>query len=236
MPNILLVEDDKTIRLALQFSLTHEGYEVTVAADGVQGLDIAQSGGPDLILLDVMLPKLSGLEVARALREAGDDVPIIMLTALDRESDKIAGLDAGADDYVTKPFSTAELLARVRANLRRHGATHAQTSERIVAGALEIDPVATRVYVGGSPVRLRHKEYLLLFALASRSGALCTRQWLSQEVWGEAFLPTSRTIDTHIRRLRKAIERDGWTYIHTEHGMGYRFEAKRAGESLGETQ
>lgn len=226
MPSILLVEDDKTIRLALGFTLTNEGYELTVATDGAQGLEMARTADPDLILLDIMLPKLSGLEVARLLRNDGNKVPIIMLTALDQEADKIAGLDAGADDYVTKPFSTAELLARVRANMRRRTRTDADKPTQIDTGELHMDLAAARVLVKGSPVRLRKKEYQLLFALASRPGVLCTRQWLSREIWGEAFLPTSRTIDTHIKRLRKAIDHDGWTYIHTEHGMGYRFEPR----------
>lgn len=226
MPSILLVEDDKTIRLALGFTLTNEGYELTVATDGAQGLEMARTADPDLILLDIMLPKLSGLEVARLLRNDGNKVPIIMLTALDQEADKIAGLDAGADDYVTKPFSTAELLARVRANMRRRMRPDADRPAQIDAGELHMDLAAARVLVKGSPVRLRKKEYQLLFALASRPGVLCTRQWLSREIWGEAFLPTSRTIDTHIKRLRKVIDHDGWTYIHTEHGMGYRFEPR----------
>lgn len=226
MSSILLIEDDKTIRLALGFTLTNEGYELTVATDGAQGLEAARTGNPDLILLDVMLPKLSGLEVARLLRNDGSRVPIIMLTALDQETDKVAGLDAGADDYVTKPFSTAELLARVRANMRRRMGPEVDRPSQIDAGELHMDLDAARVLVQSSPVKLRKKEYQLLFALASRPGMLCTRQWLSREIWGEAFLPTSRTIDTHIKRLRKAIERDGWTYIQTEHGMGYRFEPR----------
>ncbi len=174
-----------------------------------------------------MLPKLSGLEVARQLRNDGSKVPIIMLTALDQETDNVAGLDAGADDYVTEPFSTAELLARVRANMRRRVESSAERPSQIDAGALHMDLNAARVLVSGNSVKLRKKEYQLLFALPSRPGVLCTRQWLSREVWGEAFLPTSRTIDTHIKRLRKAIDRDDWTYIHTEHGMGYRFEPRR---------
>ena len=226
-PHILLIEDDKTIRMALEFSLTRAGYEVTVASDGAAGLDAARHTSPDLILLDILLPKLSGTDVARTLREEGSDVPIIMLTALDREEDKVAGLDAGADDYMTKPFSTEELLARIRAHLRRMKHAQEAPSGTIEAGLLSIDIDAMRVCVAGKPVKLRSKEYALLIALASRRGALCTRPWISQEVWGETFLPTSRTIDTHIRRLRKAIEGDGWTYIQTEHGMGYRFEARR---------
>lgn len=227
MPSILLVEDDKSIRMALEYALTRAGYEVTSVANGLEALKVAHATEPDLILLDVLLPKRSGIEVARELREAGDHVPIIMLTALDRDEDKVAGLDAGADDYVTKPFSTPELLARIRANLRRSYADNKHLPVLIEAGPLVIDTLATRVTLDGKVLRLRSKEYTLLVALASHAGALCTRQWLAQEVWGEVFLPTSRTIDTHIRRLRKALSGSGWTFIQTEHGMGYRFEAMR---------
>ena len=228
MADILLVEDDKTIRITTEFALTREGYAVTCAADGATGLASAREAKPDLVLLDVMLPKMTGIEVARALREAGDEVPIIMLTALDGDADKVRGLDAGADDYITKPFSTAELLARVRAHLRRsqlHGQAPGEDA-RIEAGQLCIDKGAARVLVAGQPVELRSKEYALLVALAQRPGKLCTRQWIAEQVWDEEFLSTSRTIDTHVRRIRKAINRDGWTYIQTAHGMGYRFEAR----------
>ncbi len=227
MANILLVEDDQTIRLTVEFALTQEGYGVTTASDGAQGLKAAEEGCPDLILLDLMLPEVSGLDVARTLREEGVKTPIIMVTALDEEEDKIAGLDAGADDYITKPFSTKELLARIRANIRRAGIQTSRQSGVIEAGDLKIDLDGTRVYLDGEPVDLRSKEYALLVALASRSGALCSRQWLSEEIWGEEFLATSRTIDTHIRRIRKAIEGGDYTYIQTVHGMGYRFEVIR---------
>lgn len=229
MARILLVEDDKTIQMALEYALTRADYEVTSVSDGASALEAARIGEPDLILLDIMLPKLSGIEVAQRLRDEGSDVPIIMLTALDRDEDKVAGLDAGADDYMTKPFSTTELLARIRANLRRV-AREGHTGGVIEAGELVVDVDAARVTVAGTPVRLRSKEFALLVALATRRGALCSRQWLTQEVWGEAFLPTSRTIDTHVRRLRQAIERNGWSYIQTERGMGYRFEATREGD------
>lgn len=225
MPSILLVEDDQTIRITVEFALTKAGYAVTTATDGEAALECAYKVNPDLILLDLMLPRLSGLEVARDLRAHNDEVPIIMLTALDREEDKIRGLDAGADDYITKPFSTDELLARIRANMRRAGVSTSQHAGTIKAGELEIDVDAARVRVAGKVVDLRTKEYKLLVALASRPGALATRQWLAEEVWGEEFLSTSRTIDTHVRRIRKAIDKDGWTYIQTAHGMGYRFEA-----------
>ncbi len=229
MARILLVEDDKTIQMALEYALTRADYEVTSVSDGASALEAAHIGEPDLILLDIMLPKLSGIEVAQRLRDEGSDVPIIMLTALDRDEDKVAGLDAGADDYMTKPFSTTELLARIRANLRRV-VREGHAGGVIEAGELVVDVDAARVTVAGTPVRLRSKEFALLVALATRRGALCSRQWLTQEVWGEAFLPTSRTIDTHVRRLRQAIERNGWSYIQTERGMGYRFEATREGD------
>lgn len=231
MARILLVEDDETIRMALQFALGKAGYDVAVAEDGAEGLLRAQNEEPDLILLDIMLPGFSGIHITRTLRQAGNRTPIILLTALDQESDKVTGLEAGADDYVTKPFSMVELQARIRANLRRVGIEAERSLKRIEAGDLVIDPASMRVTAGGAPVRLRQKEYELLFALASRNGSLCTRAWLSQEVWGEAFLPTSRTLDTHIRRLRQAIDGRGWSYIHTEHGMGYRFEPHREGDA-----
>ncbi len=232
MADILLVEDDKTIRITVEFALTREGYAVTCAEDGAAGLESARETRPDLVLLDVMLPEMTGIEVARTLRYEGDEVPIIMLTALDGDEDKVRGLDAGADDYITKPFSTTELLARVRAHLRRSHA-HGQGAgdgARIEAGELLIDKEAARVLVAGQPVELRSKEYALLVALAQRPGMLCTRQWIAEQVWNEEFLSTSRTIDTHVRRIRKAINRDGWTYIQTAHGMGYRFEARHEEE------
>ncbi len=229
MPSILLVEDDKSIRLAVEFALVKTGYEVNTAADGEAGLQIAYATNPDLILLDLMLPKKSGFEVARDLRTHHDDVPIIMLTALDREEDKIKGLDAGADDYVTKPFSTDELMARIRANMRRTQSAPPKNKGIIVAGEMSIDLDDAVVTVANERVSLRSKEYQLLVTMASRPGALCTRQWLLKEIWGEGFIGTSRTIDTHVRRIRKAIEKDGWTYIQTEYGMGYRFTAMQNG-------
>lgn len=234
MSSILLAEDDQTIRIALEFALTKAGYAVTSASDGKAALESALTTHPNLIVLDLMLPKMSGFEVAEKLRARNDDVPIIMVTALDRDEDKIHGLDIGADDYITKPFSTDELLARIRANLRRAQTQSIQPSGVIETGELVIDLDRARVSVKGKPVKLRTKEYQLLVAMASREQALCTRQWLAQEVWGEEFLSTSRTIDTHVRRIRKAIECDGWTYIQTAHGMGYRFEAKHDNEAADE--
>ncbi len=225
MQTILLIEDDPTIRLATEFALTRSGYAVSTCDNGADGLVAAREIHPDLILLDIMLPGMDGFEVAATLRTGDTATPIIMLTALAQDADKVRGLDAGADDYITKPFSTEELLARIRANLRRASAHSMPTGGMLEFGDLTIDVGSSRVSVAGRPVELRGKEYALLLALASRPGALCRRQWLTSEVWNEEFLQTSRTIDVHIRRIRKAIEEpSAFTYIHTVHGMGYRFE------------
>ena len=231
MATILLAEDDQTIRMTVEFALVKAGYEVTAVADGETALQAAYSAHPDLILLDLMLPRKSGFEVASDLRAHNNNVPIIMVTALDQEQDKIHGLDAGADDYITKPFSVNELLARIRANLRRAQAKTMEHGSIITAGEMTIDVDNAVVTIAGKPVSLRNKEYRLLVAMAQRRGALCTRQWLSEEVWGESFVNSSRTIDTHVRRVRKAIDADGWTYIQTVQGMGYRFEPRNKTEA-----
>lgn len=228
MATILLIEDDPTIRLTMEFALTRAGYAVSSCADGAEGLAHALEFQPDLILLDIMLPGMNGFDVAATLRRTDQDTPIIMLTALESDADKVRGLDAGADDYMTKPFSSEVLLARIRANMRRAQAHHPQVHGTMEFGDLTIDTDDARVRVKGQPAELRSKEYALLVALASRSGALCRREWLAQEVWQEDHLATSRTIDVHIRRIRQAIENPSdYTYIHTVHGMGYRFETKR---------
>lgn len=226
MNTILLVEDDPTIRLTMEFALSREGHAVISAADGREALKKYKESRPDLILLDLMIPKVPGLEVARLIRLDDTHTPIVMVTALGEDDDIVAGLDAGADDYLTKPFSTKELLARVRAQLRRVEAVGGVVERApLEFGSLSIDVEAARVHVAGEEVKLRVKEYGLLVALASRPGALATRQWLSHEVWGEEFLTTSRTIDVHVRRLRSAIEPySSWEFIQTVHGMGYRFQ------------
>lgn len=226
MATILVVEDDPIIRSTVEYALKRSGFETHGAANGNEALEAASATEPDLVLLDLMLPGINGYEVAERLRAGGRDMPIIMVTALDQERDKVRGLDAGADDYITKPFSMEELLARVRANLRRARAKEVLAREEALeAGDLRIEPKSFRAFVKDSPAKLRVKEFQLLVALASRPGALCTRHRLAEEVWGYEFLPSSRTIDVHIRRLRQAIE-DGsdFVYIHTVHGMGYRFE------------
>lgn len=225
MTTILLIEDDPTIRLTTEFSLTKHGYAVSSCDDGQSGYETALSIEPDLVLLDVMLPGVNGFEVARNLRNEGFKSPILMLTALDSDEDKIKGLDAGADDYVTKPFSTEVLLARIRANLRRTELDGVNTSTPQTFGDLTLDMENSSATINGTTLKLRSKELQLLFALAEREGMLCRRTWLTQKVWKEDYLSTSRTIDVHIRRLRSVLdEYSDYRFIHTVHGMGYRFE------------
>lgn len=226
MARILVVEDDPIIRQAEEYALRRAGFEVSSAADGLEGLEMALADRPDLIVLDLMLPGIDGYRFATEVRKTNADVAIIMVTALDSERDAVKGLDAGADDYMGKPFSTEELLARVRANLRRVRARAVvQSDESIEVGDLVIEPGELRVSVAGSPASLRLKEFQLLVALARNAGSLMSRQRLANEVWGYDHLPSSRTIDVHIRRVRQAVEEPSrYTYIRTVHGAGYRFE------------
>jgi DNA-binding response OmpR family regulator len=226
MARILVVEDDPIIGQTVEYALRRAGFEATVCQDGAEALDVAREEFPDLILLDIMLPGMDGYAFAESFRRLDKETAIIMVTALDQERDKVRGLDAGADDYITKPFSMEELLARVRANLRRVREREVLSeSEPITTGDLVIEPSELRVTVAGQLARLRLKEFQLLVALARNEGSLQTRQKLAQDVWGYEFLPSSRTIDVHIRRLRQAIEDPSeYYYVHTVHGMGYRFE------------
>jgi len=226
MASILVIEDDPIIRQTVEYALKRAGFTVHGASDGIVGLQAAQDFEPDLVLLDLMLPGMDGYEIAEKLRETDNETAIIMVTALDTERDKVRGLDAGADDYLTKPFSMEELLARVRANLRRARAKETLADDRTLeVGDLVIDLKSFRTSVAGKAVKLRLKEFQLLVALAEREGSLATRNVLAEEVWGYEHLPSSRTIDVHIRRLRQAIEDPSdFVFIHTVHGMGYRFE------------
>ncbi len=226
MASILVIEDDPIIRQTVEYALKRAGFTVHGANDGLVGLQAAQDFQPDLVLLDLMLPGMDGYEIAEKLRATDKETAIIMVTALDTERDKVRGLDAGADDYLTKPFSMEELLARVRANLRRARAKETLADDRTLeVGDLVIDLKSFRTTVAGQPVKLRLKEFQLLVALAEREGSLATRNVLAEEVWGYEHLPSSRTIDVHIRRLRQAIEDPSdYVFIHTVHGMGYRFE------------
>lgn len=229
MSTILVVEDDPIIRQTVEYALRRAGFDVRSAATGPDALSVAAEAHPDLVLLDIMLPGMDGYEVASRLRESDRETAIIMVTALDTERDKVRGLDVGADDYITKPFSTEELLARVRANLRRVRARETLTDTGTIEfGDLVIEPAAFRASVAGQPARLRLKEFQLLLALAKRPGQLCTRQTLAEEVWGYEHLTSSRTIDVHVRRVRQAVEDvSEYIFIHTVHGMGYRFEPVR---------
>lgn len=226
MAVILVVEDDPIIRQTVDYALRRAGFETRTSADGHEALEMARSSAPDLILLDLMLPGIDGFTFAEEIRRTDSEVAIIMVTALDQERDKVRGLDAGADDYMTKPFSVGELLARVRANLRRvKERAVLKVDEVIRTGDLLIDPSQLRVSVADSPVRLRLKEFQLLLSLAREPGKLMSRQRLAAEVWGYEHLASSRTIDVHIRRVRQAIEdSSAFDYIHTVHGVGYRFE------------
>ena len=226
MTNILIVEDDPIIRQTVEYSLRRAGFAVTAVADGGIALETAAHARPDLVLLDLMLPGMDGYQIAEGLRAKDKETAIIMVSALDSERDKVRGLDIGADDYITKPFSMEELLARVRANLRRVRAKETLSRDHLIeVGDLVVEPKSLRVSVAGRQVRLRLKEFQLLVALAERQGRLATRQFLADEVWGYEHLSSSRTIDVHIRRLRQAVEDPSeFVYIHTIHGVGYRFE------------
>ncbi len=227
MARILVVEDDPIIRQTVDYALRRAGFETLTASDGTEGLAIAEHEVPDLILLDLMLPGVDGYTFAERIRTKDPEVAIVMVTALDAERDKVRGLDAGADDYITKPFSMEELLARVRANLRRVKERRILEKDDVIeTGDLRIEVGQFRLYVADVPVKLRLKEFQLLVALASNPGFLMSRQRLASEVWGYEFLPSSRTIDVHIRRLRQALEEhSSIDYIQTVHGVGYRFEA-----------
>lgn len=226
MARVLVVEDDPIIGQTVEYALRRAGFEATLCPDGSQALQAAREEPPDLIILDIMLPGVDGYTFAERFRAIDPQTAIIMVTALDQERDKVRGLDAGADDYMTKPFSMEELLARVRANLRRVRERAVLTAdEPIDTGDLHIEPSELRVSVAGEPARLRLKEFQLLVALARNAGTLQTREKIARQVWGYEFLPSSRTIDVHIRRLRQAIEEpSAYDYIHTVHGMGYRFD------------
>lgn len=220
---ILIIEDEAAIAEGIAYNLRREGYEVVRAADGETGLAEARRTRPDLVLLDLMLPGLSGLEVCQALRRDGS-LPVIMLTARDTETDKVVGLTVGADDYVTKPFSMAELLARVKAVLRRASAAP-EAADRVEAGEVVLDVARHEVLVRGAPVELSPKEFDLLRVLMSNRGRVLTRERLLSRVWGEERYVDERTVDVHVRWLRRKIEQEPSEprLIQTVRGTGYRF-------------
>ncbi len=223
---ILLVDDEQAIQKLLSYPLRRDGYDVVSARDGREALDLFSAQRFDLVVLDIMLPGLDGIEVCRRLR-ARSQVPIIMLTARDDETDKVLGLETGADDYITKPFSVREFRSRVRASLRRIEMLGAAAAERepILAGELRLDFERHRVTLADRPVRLTYVEFEILGALASSPGRVLSREALLERIWGNSGYRDPRTIDVHIRHLREKLERDPKrpAYLFTERGVGYRF-------------
>jgi two-component system, OmpR family, response regulator RegX3 len=224
---VLIVEDEPALADSIRYGLEREGYECTVLSDGLRALDYVRSWRPDLVLLDLMLPGMSGTDVCREIRRAGP-VPIVMVTAKDSEADKVLGLELGADDYITKPFSMRELIARVRAVLRR-GTPSIESADRptsVEAGPVAIDTERHEVRVRDQVVELPPKEFALLEVLIRKAGKLMTRDALISQVWGEDYYGDTRTLDVHIKRLRAKIEEDprNPTYLRTVRGLGYRFE------------
>jgi DNA-binding response OmpR family regulator len=221
---ILVVEDEPNMVAGLRDNFEFEGYEVITARDGIEGLERALQESPDLVVLDVMMPRMSGLEVCRQLRAKRASIPIIMLTARGQEVDKVVGLELGADDYVTKPFSIRELLARVKAILRRTAVVPKHQDQHSF-GNIEVDLHRRRVLKSGQALDVSSKEFELLQYFICHSGETLSRDRLLEEVWGYENYPTTRTVDTHLVRLRQKLEPDPEQpqYFLTVHGTGYRF-------------
>jgi len=224
---ILIVEDDPNILRGLDLNLAMEGYKVRTAADGEEGLRIARTERPDLLLVDVMLPRLGGLELIRELRKDDPDMPILILSAKGQEADKVAGLALGADDYVVKPFGLKELIARIGAALRRRRATGATGPARQLKhfGAVEIDLGERRVTVGGEVANLTAREFDLLAFFVAHPGRVYSREQLTRAVWGSLYIGTERTVDNFVARLRAHIgdDADRPRWLETVRGVGYRF-------------
>ncbi len=219
------MDDEQALQTLLTYPLRKEGYDVVVAMDGQEGLDRFGEGRFDLVVLDIMLPKLDGIEVCRRIRTRSR-VPIIMLTAKGDEMDKVAGLEMGADDYITKPFSVTEFRSRVKAALRRGGmGTQALAGELIRAGDLEIDFERRSVELKSKPVKLTYVEFEILAALAAAPGRVFTRETMLEHIWGDSTYRDPRTVDVHIRHLREKLESDAKNpeYLFTVRGVGYRF-------------
>ena len=227
MTRVLVVEDEESFSDALSFMLRREGYEVGVAADGAAALEEFDRHGADLILLDLMLPGISGTEVCRTLRQKSA-VPIIMVTAKDGEVDKVVGLELGADDYVTKPFSSRELVARIRAVLRRRGEPEEMLPSTLEAGPVRIDVDRHVVAVRGQTIAMPLKEFDLLELLVRNAGRVLTRGQIIDRVWGSDYVGDTKTLDVHVKRLRAKIEVDprNPTLILTVRGLGYKYEAE----------
>ena len=225
MTRVLIIEDEDSYREATAFMLRKEGFEVSEASDGARGIGEFERTGADLVLLDLMMPGMPGTEVCRQLRSRSN-VPIIMVTARDSEIDKVVGLELGADDYVTKPFSHRELVARIRAVLRR-GQDTDLLPELIEAGGVRMDVERHEVTVDGEPIKLALKEFELLELLLRNSGRVMTRGQLIDRIWGADYVGDTKTLDVHVKRLRAKIERDPSSpvLLVTVRGLGYKFEA-----------
>lgn len=226
MTRILVVEDEESFREALDFMLRKEGYEVLLADSGDLAIELLERKGADLVLLDLMLPGLSGIDVCRKIRLTSQ-VPVIMVTAKDSEVDKVVGLEIGADDYVTKPFSSRELLARVKAVLRRSSELGVDDGKAFESGPVRIDVERHQVSVAGNPVALPLKEFELLKLLVSNAGRVLTRTQLIDRVWGSDYVGDTKTLDVHIKRLRSKIEPDPAhpKFLVTVRGLGYKYES-----------
>jgi two-component system, OmpR family, alkaline phosphatase synthesis response regulator PhoP len=226
---ILVVEDDRTLRQALTFNLAREGYEAVTAADGENAMAIARAQRLDLILLDVMLPGMSGVEVLRTLRREGVDTPVIILSAKGEEIDRVVGLKVGADDYVAKPFSRPELLARIEAVLRRQRRSGGPetVTETLKVGPIEIDRERRELRIAGDAVHVTTKEFELLAYLADHPGRIFTRDQLLTRIWGYDYMGDGRTVDVHVSWLRSKLRVvDGHNYFRTVRGVGYAFAPK----------
>jgi len=226
-PRVLVVEDETALAESISYNLVREGFAVTIAGDGHQALSRFRAESPAIVVLDLMLPTLSGLDVCRAIR-AESRAPIVILTAKDAEADKVAGLELGADDYVTKPFSMRELVSRVRAHLRRAEMMEAvpePKAGRVAAGPVEVDPDRHEAFVHGRPVQFTPKEFELLEVFVTKKGRLLTRQFLIDEIWGPDYFGDTKTLDVHVKRLRQKVEQDPHDprHILTVRGLGYKF-------------
>jgi two-component system response regulator RegX3 len=224
-PKILVVEDEDALAESIRYNLEREGFAVAMASDGRRALDRFEAEAPALVILDLMLPEMSGLDVCRLIRQ-GSDVPIIIVTAKDAEADKVTGLELGADDYVTKPFSVRELVSRVRAHLRRAAMGSALPPDEILTGGpVKMDVSRHEVLVGGELVAFPPKEFELLEAFLRRKDRLLTRLFLIEEVWGNDYVGDTKTLDVHVKRIRQKIEEDPHDPAHllTVRGLGYKF-------------
>ena len=226
MTKVLVIEDEESFREALEFILTKEGFQIESAATGPDGLTAFDKYHPDIILLDLMLPGMSGTDVCKSIR-AKSNVPIIMLTAKDAEVDKVVGLEVGADDYVTKPFSSPELIARIRAVLRRGSSEPRDVDEDVIEfGPIKLDIARHSVQVNGQEVTMPLKEFEVLEYLMENTGRVLTRGQLMDRIWGSNYVGDGKTLDVHIKRLRSKIESDPANpkLLHTVRGLGYKFE------------